>query len=575
MFVPLKITTDYTLLKSLIKVEDLCEYLVKHGITSCAIVDENLFGVMKFYNTLIKNNIKPIIGLSLNINESQIYLYAKNYEGYQNLLKLNTIVQNRITIDDIKTYKDNLLCIVPYQSRELYNDLNELFEDLFLGYANEQEKKEAMLKTNHVVYVNDVRVLNKDDLEYLSYLRMIDEGTSISDSNKEIFSDNYLKQSSELSEYDIKTTRDVASILNVVIPKSNVYIPHYSEEITDSYSHLLNLTKKGLLKRLDNKVPTVYVDRLKHELDVIKNMGFVDYFLIVYDYVLYAKKNNILVGPGRGSAAGSLVSYALGITDIDPIKYDLLFERFLNPERISMPDIDIDFEYTKRYLVIDYVKERYGKDKVAPIMTFGTLGSKQVIRDIARVLEYDSNLINKFTNNIDAKETLKENMQKEVIKKYFVNYPELKKLYKIALKLEGLKRHISTHAAGVVISSVPLDTVIPVCLSNDSILTGLTMEYLEELGLLKMDFLALRNLTIISNVLDLIKENKGVTINLRDIPLNDDKVFEIFKNADTEGIFQYEKRYVKTKTYFFFRLSSSSSTFPSRTYAKYRFFYKT
>ena len=545
MFVPLKITTDYTLLKSLIKVEDLCAYLIKHGITSCAIVDENLFGVMNFYNTLKNNNIKPIIGLDVTINENHIFLYAKNYKGYQNLLKINTLIQSNISFDDLTLYKDDILCIVPYQSISIYEDLDNIYEDLFIGYKTEAEKKDAMLKSNHVVFVNDIRVLKKEDLEYLSYLRMIDEGHTISDSNQEIYIDNYFKDEKELSDFDKKTTLDVASLLNVEIPKTNLYIPHYSNEITDSYSYLLNLTKKGLMKRLNNNIPNIYVERLKHELGVIKNMGFVDYFLIVYDYVLYAKKNNILVGPGRGSAAGSLVSYALGITEVDPIKYNLLFERFLNPERISMPDIDIDFEYTKRYLVIDYVKNRYGHNKVAPIMTFGTLGSKQVIRDIARVLEFDPNLISKFVGVIDAKESLRDNAKKEIVKKYFTNYPELKELYKIALKLEGLKRHISTHAAGVVISSVPLDSVIPVCIANDTMLTGLTMEYLEELGLLKMDFLALRNLTIISNVLELIKKHKNININLRDIPFDDKKVYELFAIADTEGIFQYESSGMK------------------------------
>ena len=546
MFVPLKITTDYSLLKSLIKVEDLSEYLIKHNITACAIVDENLFGVMNFYNTLIKNNIKPIIGLDVTLNDSHIYLYAKNYDGYQSLLKINSIIGEKdLTIEALTKYNNNVLCIIPYSSINFFDELKRVYEDLFVGYQSSQEKKEAMLKTNHVVYLNDVKSLRKNDLEFLSYLKMIDEGATISSSEKELFINNYLKEDDELSEFDKKTTLDVANMLNVKIPKNNRYIPHYSDEIEDSYEHLLNLTKKGLMKRLNNNVPKSYVDRLKYELSVIKSMGFVDYFLIVYDYVLFAKKNNILVGPGRGSAAGSLVSYSLGITEIDPIKYNLLFERFLNPERISMPDIDIDFEYTKRYMVIDYVKERYGYDKVAPIMTFGTLGSKQVIRDLARVLEYDLNLINKFTNNLDAKETLKENMNNEIIKKYFVNYPELKKLYQIALRIEGLKRHISTHAAGVVISSVPLDTVIPVCSSNDTMLTGLTMEYLEELGLLKMDFLALRNLTIISYVLDLIKENKGLDINLREIPLDDETVYKIFQIADTEGIFQFESSGMK------------------------------
>ena len=544
MFIPLKITTDYSLLKSLIKIDDLCNYLIENNFTACAIVDENLFGVMNFYNTLIKNNIKPIIGLEITLDNKVIYLYAKNYNGYQNLLKLNTLIQQEFDINSLKQYSRDILCIVPYINATFFDVLKNIYEDLYIGYETEQQKKEAMLKTHHVVFVNDVKALNRHDQEFLGYLSMIDEGSTISGTTKKDFNNNYLKNDQELTDFDKKTTIEVANLLNVEIPKSEVYIPHYNPDIEDSYTYLVNLTKKGLTKRLNNQVPISYVNRLNHELEVIKNMGFVDYFLIVYDYVLFAKKNNILATP-RGSAAGSLVSYVLGISEIDPIKYNLLFERFLNPERISMPDIDIDFEYTKRYMVIDYVRNRYGSDKVAPIMTFGTLGSKQVIRDIARILEYDSNLINKFTNNIDAKATLKENATKEVVKKYFVNYPELKKLYKIALKLEGLKRHISTHAAGVVISSVALDTVIPVCVSNDTLLTGLTMEYLEELGLLKMDFLALRNLTIISNVLELIKENKGIDINLREIPLDDQLVYNIFASADTEGIFQYESSGMK------------------------------
>jgi len=274
-------------------------------------------------------------------------------------------------------------------------------------------------------------------------------------------------------------------------------------------------------------------------------MGFVDYFLIVYDYVLYAKKNNILVGPGRGSAAGSLVSYAIGITNIDPLKYNLLFERFLNPHRITMPDIDIDFEYNKRNLVISYVREKYGEFNVAPIITFGTLAAKQVIRDVGRSMDIDITLIDKLTSHIDAKSNLKDNLHNKSVQKYINNYPELKMLYQISLKLEGLKRHISTHAAGVVISSVNLDEVIPICKNNEFIMTGVTMEYLENLGLLKMDFLALRNLTIIANVLDLIKENKNIKIDLNQISLNDTKVYQLFAKADTEGIFQYESSGMK------------------------------
>ncbi|MDE5540151.1 MAG: DNA polymerase III subunit alpha, partial [Bacilli bacterium] len=354
---------------------------------------------------------------------------------------------------------------------------------------------------------------------------------------------NYYMTINVLAEDEL-TTEEFISDINVVISENGRYIPKYND-LEDSAQFLDDLAHKGLNKRLKGISQKNYEERLDYELGVIKKMGFVDYFLIVYDYVLYAKKNNILVGPGRGSAAGSLVSFCLGITNVDPIKYDLLFERFLNPERVTMPDIDIDFEYTKRGQVIDYVRKRYGENKVAPIMTFGTLGSKQVLRDVARVLDIEISLIDKFVRLIDAKISLKENITKDNVKGFLNNYPELKKMYQIAMKLEGLKRHISTHAAGVVISSVPLDEVIPIIKMNEFIMTGVTMEYLENLGLLKMDFLALRNLTIIGNVLELIKENAGKVLDLNKINMNTPEIFKMFSEADTEGIFQYESSGMK------------------------------
>ena len=236
--------------------------------------------------------------------------------------------------------------------------------------------------------------------------------------------------------------------LNLEIPKNNRYIPKYLDEYSDAF--LEKLARVGLNKRLNGKVSDVYKNRLKYELSVIKNMGFVDYFLIVYDYVLYAKKNNIMVGPGRGSAAGSLVSFAIGITDIDPIKYNLLFERFLNPSRVTMPDIDIDFDATKRDLVIDYVRSKYGEKRVALGLTFNTLKSKLVIREVGKLLKIDSDLVDKFAKVINASMNLNANLNNELVKKYLHNYPELKNVYNISLKLEGLKKNTSTHAAGVI-----------------------------------------------------------------------------------------------------------------------------
>ena len=270
-------------------------------------------------------------------------------------------------------------------------------------------------------------------------------------------------------------------------------------------------------------------------------MGFVDYFLIVYDYVLFAKRKGILVGPGRGSAAGSLVSFSIGITDIDPLKYNLLFERFLNPSRITMPDIDIDFDATKRSEVISYVKEKYGQDKVALGITFNKLKSKLVIREVGKLLKIDNNLIDKFAHVIDANRNLKDNLNNEYVRKYLDSYKDLKRVYEVSLKLEGLKKNISTHAAGVVISSVNLDEVIPIHISNGELITGSAMEYLEDIGLLKMDFLGLKNLTVIANITRMIGKNV-----LKDIDLNDKNVYELFINAKTDGIFQFETPAMKS-----------------------------
>ena len=538
MFVPLKIKTEYSLLKSTIKVDSLIEFLKKHNITSCAICDENLYGVMEFFTKMKASNLKPIIGLDLNIDNYEIILYPKDNEGYKNLLKIHTLKETKeLTLETIKEYLTNIKIVLPRNSYELLN----VFPDAYLSYGNDTEKIEALLKTEKALYIKEARCLLKEDTDYLKYLEAIDKGClarEITYHYENYYLNLFVKKEDE------ETTENFIQDINLDINQKGYYIPIYNKEI-NSYEYLSSLAKKGLSKRLNGNVPREYQERLNYELSIINKMGFVDYFLIVYDYVLYAKKNNILVGPGRGSAAGSLVSFSVGITDVDPIKYNLLFERFLNPERITMPDIDIDFEYTKRGEVIDYVRKRYGEKMVAPIMTFGTLASKQALRDTGRILEISPELMDKFASIIDAKTSLKENLEKIEVKEFLHQNASLKEVYKIALKIEGFKRHISTHAAGVVISSVPLDEVIPLNYNSGNFMTGVTMEYLEPLGLLKMDFLALRNLTIIANVLELIKTNTGKELDLNKINLNDPEIFKLFCNADTEGIFQYESSGMK------------------------------
>ena len=538
MFVPLKVVSDYSLLNSLIKIDNLMFFLKKHNITTCALVDENLYGSIEFYTKCKKNNIKPVIGLDVVIDDKHIYLYAKNKEGYKTLLKLNTLKQKRnLELSDINI--ENLKVIIPYQSIECFNKFN----NAYIGYETLEEEKKALDVTENIIFINEIKVYEEKDLIYLDYLALVKEGKTI-DEFKKRHKFNYFPFG-KISFEDACRTNAFIKDIDIDLTDSKRYIPVYDNPLKDSYKYLVALAQRGLTKRFNGKVPNEAIKRLDYELNVIKGMGFVDYFLIVYDYVLYAKKNKILVGPGRGSAAGSLVSFSLGITDVYPLKYDLLFERFLNPERITMPDIDIDFEFTKRNDVINYVKEKYGIDKVAPIITFGTLASKQVIRDVAKMFKLDSLVIDKFVKEIDAKESLVSNSKKDTIKKFIVNYPELKTVFKTALKFEGLKRHTSTHAAGVVICSESLDNLIPVYYNNDELMTGITMEYLEDLGLLKMDFLALKNLTIISNVLELVKINNKEEINLSKISLEDSRVYKLFQTGDTEGVFQFESSGMK------------------------------
>lgn len=540
MYIPLGIKTDYSILQSLIKIPDIISYAKEHSLKYLGILDDNLYSSISFYDTCLKNNIIPIIGLKIELSSNFIYLYAEDYLGYLNLLKINTLVEKQeLNYQNLKTYKENIICVIPYKYHEIYNELS-FFSKLYISYTNEYEYKSSSIITTNLVYIEETRAINFNDIRYLSILKEIDTGKKIP---YDEYIDSYLEK--EVPELFTKSTIEFSKLFHLEIPKNKKYIPHYDNSIKDSFIYLKSLCKKGLEKRLNNKITKDYLDRLTMELNVIEKMGFIDYFLIVYDYVKYAKQHNILVGPGRGSAAGSLVSYCLGITNIDPLKYNLLFERFLNPERVTMPDIDIDFEYTKRDQVISYVKKRYGENNVANIMTFNTLGSRQVIRDVSKCFEIDQTTIDKLSNLINPKLSLSENYQNKYILEYLNKNKKLKQVYQICYKLEGLKRHISTHAAGVVISSIPLDDVIPICYNSGELLTGCTMEYLEELGLLKMDFLALKNLTIIQNVLDLIEEETKERINLSTIPLNDTKTMQVFKDVDTEGIFQFESSGMK------------------------------
>ena len=524
--IPLKITTEYSLLKSLIKLPDLISFLLENNIKECAICDENLNGFMDFYLKCKENNIKPIIGLDTVYESMHIYVYAKNYLGYQELLKIDYLKDN-MNLSYLEN--SNLLVIIPFKSIDIYEKL-KYKDNVYIGFCNDIEKNNALLISDKIVYVDNVRCLFKKDISYLKYLKMLNDNF--------VYNDNAYYKTSSFE--DIQTTYEFSKQINLEIPFDKKYIPKYNNS-DNNYEYLKKLCILGLNKRFNGKVSNKYKERILYELDVINKMGFVDYFLIVYDYVLYAKKNDIFVGPGRGSAAGSLVSYSLGITNIDPIKYDLLFERFLNINRKKMPDIDIDFESDKRINMIEYVKNKYGFDKVAVGLTFNNYKAKLILRDLAKILKVDSNVFDKFIKNINSSLSLKENYQNEKVKKYIEMYSELKNLYDISYHLEGLKKNTSTHAAGVIISSEKLGKIIPISNEDGTLKTGIEMPYLEKMGLLKMDFLALEKLNIISKVSKKIKN-----FNINNIPLDDKKTLKIFYDADTDDIFQFESSYAKS-----------------------------
>lgn len=545
MYISLYNKSNYTLLSSLLKIDDIINFAIKNNMQSIALTDINMFGTMEFIKKCQKNNLKPVIGLELQLEEFNIILYAKDYIGYQTLIKLSTIQNERKIIkDDLKKYNKAVIAIIDFKYMEKYQELKEIYNELYLGYSNKKEEQEARIITKDIVFFRESLYLEKQDEETLPYLYLIRDGKTISDdieyetSNHELHISNILALS---SNDGLINSMKIADNCNLEFPKAENLLPIY--ECDNPKKYLFELCKVGLTKRLNGAIPNNYKERLIYELKVINEMGFPNYFLVVYDFIKFAKKNKILVGPGRGSAAGSLVAYSLGITDIDPLKYDLLFERFLNPERKTMPDIDTDFPDNKRDLVIEYVQKKYGEKRVSGIITFGTMAAKQVLRDVSRVLNIPLYKVDGLCKFIPA-------MSKEKLSNIYKNNPSFKaridsdtilsNMFNIAIKLEGFPRHTSSHAAGIIMSRVDLDEVIPLIKADNMYLTSYSMEYLEELGLLKMDFLVLKNLTLIDNIITDIKEIHGIDIDFTKIPLDDKETLQMFETANTCGIFQFE-----------------------------------
>ncbi len=538
MFVNLGIKTDFSLFKSLIKLDDLFIYAKKNNIQALGILDDNLNSSHLFIEGCKKNGIKGVVGLDKTIDNIRLFLYPINFDGLKLLFKLEKYsIENEIKINNLEKFKDNIICVIPYESINSFKVLSSIYDDIYLSYKNKRELDSVSKLTNNYIYINDTLAFTKEASWYINYLNMIDKGLKLGEYEFKDYSDNIFKN----LKIDCS---DFVNKINIEFKNDKNHIPKFKCE-GDSFTYLKELSFKGLNKRLNNNITKEYEDRLNYELDIINKMGYVDYFLIVFDYVRYALKNKIFVGCGRGSAVGSLVSYSLGISWIDPIKYGLIFERFLNPERVTMPDIDVDFEDERREEVIDYVRNTYGKNKVSNIIAYGTFTAKDVIRTVAKLNNVDEGAIESLTKVLDSKLSLKNNLNNSEVASIVKRNSSLRKVYEDSKYLEGLKSRITVHAAGIVISDEDLTENIPVVKNGDVYLSGYQKDELESLGILKMDFLSVTDLTIIRKVNELIKEHTGKEINLNYLDLSDKKTYELISNGDTSGVFQIKTPMMK------------------------------
>ena len=578
MSAPLYIRSVYSLLSSLCSIEGIISYGQRYGYKVLGLVDHNvLSGAMAFKKACRKASIKPVFGLEFDLRlDDMVYtmvLYARDDEGFKNLMGLSSHIctsdEKIIDLEILNKYRDhNVLTLMSddmplTRAIDRHEDLkealkkqNELFGTYIVALCdhdkainlNRDQTLKPFLKEHKIkmIALNRTYYLNRDDVEEYDVLRCIRDKKLLSDNDVVSESGRYFLNSEEFDHLyekeDLINTELFSNSLNVELDFKTSLPVYVNRNNLPSRDYLMSLCKEGLRRRLKNNVGNDYVRRLEYELSVIIKMHFEDYFLIVYDFILYAKKNGIMVGPGRGSAAGSLVAYCLGITDIDPLKYGLIFERFLNPERISMPDIDTDFPDDKRDEVIEYVKNKYGKQHVGHIITYGTLKAKQVLRDVGRVLNYPNREIDSICKAIPN--VLDMNLDKAyneapLFRQKIEASEENRRLYRIARKLEFNPRHESTHAGGIVFSRKPLEEVVPITqIEADMYSTQYTMEHLEELGLIKMDFLGLRNLSIIAEICEEI--NSKEEFNIHKIPLNDPKTFKLIQDVNVMGVFQLE-----------------------------------
>ncbi|MCX6785336.1 MAG: DNA polymerase III subunit alpha [Candidatus Komeilibacteria bacterium] len=603
MFVHLHNHSHYSLLDGLPKIPELVKKAKKFGMSAVALTDHgSMYGVIEFYQECKKAGIKPIIGMEaylapksrhdkqgrLDNEPFHLVLLAKNQQGYQNLLKLTTFAhlegfyyKPRIDWQLLEQYHEGLIglsaCLqgqIPKaitngdlnQARELVQKYQNLFgqDNFYLEVQyhpnipqqqiiNEQLAKFSEEFNIPVVATNDTHYLNPEDAEAQDLLLCIQTKKKQSDTDRlTMLGEDFSFSSPERMQAAfnwlpraLENTLKIAEDCNVKIELNKILLPHFAVpdgETPESY--LTKLCALGLSKRYGQNITEEITDRLNYELSVISKTGFASYFLIVQDFVNWAKTNNIVVGPGRGSAAGSIVSYLTNITNIDPLKFNLLFERFLNPERISMPDIDLDFADTKRNEVIDYVTQKYGKNQVSQIITFGTMAARAAVRDVGRSLGLSYSYCDRLAKEIPMFMTLDEALKKSPeLKKIYEEDPQAKNLIEFSKKLEGVARHASTHACGVLITPDDLSNHVPLqyASSDDqTVVSQYSLHPIESLGLLKMDFLGLKNLTIIETALEIMEKTEGRKINIDQIPITDQKTFKLLQKGQTTGVFQLE-----------------------------------
>ena len=590
MFGHLQVYSGYSFQESTMLTKDIVLKAQALNQKAIALTDQNnLFGMVEFYKLCQQANIKPIIGMEASIEvDQEIYpfvLLAKDTQGYFNICQISTKIQveGYYSIEKLAEFKEHLVILTPGQNglierlltKELYNEalrylekFRQLFGQSFYinlhnhqialqEKVNQQLKSLAQILNIKIVVSNQVSYLEKKDALALDLVNASKKSMTFNQKHELLTNQKYLKSTQEMEAlFDhelIDETINLIDELNATIPLKIMYLPAYPvPKNGNSHEYLTQLCILGLKKRFSQKkIPKVYIERLKHELDIILKMKYSDYFLIVWDYVKYAKTHKILVGPGRGSAAGSLVSYVLGITNCDPIEYDLLFERFLNEERVSMPDIDIDFQDDRREEVVKYVIEKYGQEHVAGVVTFNTYGPKVAIKDLGKVINIPLPRLERLSSLVPTSYKLKKSaFEMYNTSAQFQTMVDRDNDYRYIMPsvflIERLPRNISQHAAGVVLSKEKLNQVIPLCLGpSGALMSQYSKDYIEEVGLLKMDFLGLRNLTVIDYILKMIKTNKNIEINLNEIPLNDHEVFKMIAEGDTFGVFQLESEGMK------------------------------